>query len=205
MDLLGVGVPELLFIFIIALMVLGPRRLPEYAAKAGKTLRDLRNMSRGFIIEWQRELAVASRLDELQELRHELQETRKMLSDTSSELQADASAATKDVAKAVDDASQAAAETPTIAPPRASSEPNVEQQPAAEPAVEATVSADPEESTPTKQTQSSSDEGQQPVVNGTDVSVSEPEPVAIKSSIPTTNGPAPERTQKLGSQDLNNE
>ena len=36
MDFLGVGFAELIFILIIAMMVFGPRRLPEIAAKAGK-------------------------------------------------------------------------------------------------------------------------------------------------------------------------
>ncbi|HXV41794.1 MAG TPA: twin-arginine translocase TatA/TatE family subunit, partial [Anaerolineae bacterium] len=71
MDILGIGFPELLFIFFIALMVFGPRRLPEIAGKAGRIVRDLRNMSQGFLAEWQREITVAARLDELEEVRKE--------------------------------------------------------------------------------------------------------------------------------------
>jgi len=82
MDILGIGFPELIAIFIIALMVLGPRRLPEIAAKAGKLIRDLRNMSQGFLAEWQRELAVAARLEELEEVRQELAEVKQELRQT---------------------------------------------------------------------------------------------------------------------------
>lgn len=86
MDILGVGFPELLFIFIIALMVFGPRRLPEIAGKAGKFVRDLRNMSQGFMTEWQREITVAARLDELQEVQRELKETKESLTQTRAEI-----------------------------------------------------------------------------------------------------------------------
>lgn len=82
MDILGIGLPELILVFIIALMVFGPRRLPEIAAKAGKFVRDLRNMSQGFMAEWQREITVAARLEELQEVKRELEETKKSLRQT---------------------------------------------------------------------------------------------------------------------------
>jgi Tat protein translocase TatB subunit len=86
MDILGIGFSELLFIFIIALMVFGPRRLPEIAGKAGKYIRDLRNMSQGFLAEWQREITVATRLEELEQVRKELEETKQSLRQTQVEL-----------------------------------------------------------------------------------------------------------------------
>jgi Tat protein translocase TatB subunit len=91
MDILGIGFPELLFIFIIALMVFGPRRLPEIAGKAGKFVRDLRNMSQGFMAEWQREITVAARLEEIQEVRKELEETRQALTQSRTDIAAEAS------------------------------------------------------------------------------------------------------------------
>jgi Tat protein translocase TatB subunit len=86
MDILGIGFPELLFIFIIALMVFGPRRLPEIAGKAGRIVRDLRNMSQGFLAEWQREITVATRLEELEEVRKELEETKQSLRQSQAEI-----------------------------------------------------------------------------------------------------------------------
>lgn len=86
MDIFGIGFPELLFIFIIALMVFGPRRLPEIAGKAGKFVRDLRNMSQGFMAEWQREITVASRMEEIQNVRKELEETKQALTQTRTEI-----------------------------------------------------------------------------------------------------------------------
>jgi Tat protein translocase TatB subunit len=86
MDILGIGFPELLFIFIIALMIFGPRRLPEVAAKAGKVVRDLRSMSQGFMTEWQREVAVAARLEDLQQVKKELEDTKQALQQTRQEI-----------------------------------------------------------------------------------------------------------------------
>ncbi|MDX1523030.1 MAG: Sec-independent protein translocase protein TatB, partial [Anaerolineae bacterium] len=79
MDILGVGFPELVFIFVIALMIFGPRRLPEIAARVGKTVRDLRSMSQGLLTEWQREITVAARLEELEAARKEIEEVKQEL------------------------------------------------------------------------------------------------------------------------------
>jgi Tat protein translocase TatB subunit len=89
-DILGIGFPELLFIFIIALMVFGPRRLPEIAGKAGKYVRDLRNMSQGFMAEWQREITVAARMEEIEQVRKELEETKQALTQSRTEIASEA-------------------------------------------------------------------------------------------------------------------
>lgn len=78
MDILGIGFPELIFIMIIAMMVFGPRRLPEIAAKAGKIVADLRNMSQGMMAEWQREISAANELDGLKDLKNTGQELLKV-------------------------------------------------------------------------------------------------------------------------------
>lgn len=44
----NVGGGELLVVLLIALLVLGPDRLPGFARKAGKVMRDLRRISQGF-------------------------------------------------------------------------------------------------------------------------------------------------------------
>jgi sec-independent protein translocase protein TatA len=60
MDFLGVGPAELIVILIIALIVLGPRRLPEVGRAVGKTLRDFRNMSQDLTSELTQELSAAT-------------------------------------------------------------------------------------------------------------------------------------------------
>jgi sec-independent protein translocase protein TatB len=42
MDIFGIGLPEILMIAVVALIVLGPERLPEAARSAGKAIRELR-------------------------------------------------------------------------------------------------------------------------------------------------------------------
>jgi sec-independent protein translocase protein TatB len=44
----NVGGGELLVILLIALLVLGPDRLPEFAKKAGKVMAEVRRVSQGF-------------------------------------------------------------------------------------------------------------------------------------------------------------
>lgn len=43
----GIGTPELVVIFIVALVVLGPKRLPEVARALGKGLAELRRATAG--------------------------------------------------------------------------------------------------------------------------------------------------------------
>lgn len=56
MDFLGVGTPEILLIFIVALIVLGPERLPEAAGKAARVIREIRATTQGFTDQITREL-----------------------------------------------------------------------------------------------------------------------------------------------------
>jgi Tat protein translocase TatB subunit len=44
MDIFGIGAPELVVILIIALIVLGPQRLPEMARTVGKTVGEFRKI-----------------------------------------------------------------------------------------------------------------------------------------------------------------
>ncbi len=41
----GIGVPEFLVIFVVALLVLGPDRLPDFARQAGRIVRQVRSLS----------------------------------------------------------------------------------------------------------------------------------------------------------------
>ena len=47
----SVGAPELIVIFLVALIVLGPEKLPSAARQAGKFVGDLRRMMAGFEAE----------------------------------------------------------------------------------------------------------------------------------------------------------
>ena len=60
--MLNIGGGELLVILLVALIFLGPARLPEVARQMGQTVSSLRSMARGF----QSELEAAARPDPLQ-------------------------------------------------------------------------------------------------------------------------------------------
>ena len=57
--MLNIGGGELLIILLVALVFLGPARLPEVARQVGQTVSSLRSMARGF----QTELEAAARPD----------------------------------------------------------------------------------------------------------------------------------------------
>ncbi len=41
----GIGVPEMMVILVVALLVFGPDRLPEFARQAGRLVRQVRTMT----------------------------------------------------------------------------------------------------------------------------------------------------------------
>jgi Tat protein translocase TatB subunit len=52
----SIGTSELILIGIIALIFLGPRKLPEIARKMGKIMADFRNTTNEFKQTWEREV-----------------------------------------------------------------------------------------------------------------------------------------------------
>jgi sec-independent protein translocase protein TatB len=52
----SVGTSELILIGIVALIFLGPRKMPEYAKKIGKLMSDFRSTTSEFKETWQREV-----------------------------------------------------------------------------------------------------------------------------------------------------
>jgi sec-independent protein translocase protein TatB len=52
----SIGTQELILIGIVALIFLGPRRMPEMARKLGKMMSDFRNTTSEFKATWEREV-----------------------------------------------------------------------------------------------------------------------------------------------------
>jgi len=71
MNFLGIGPWELVLIFIIALIVFGPNKLPEMARKLGEAIRTFQKMSTDFQVQLQKEL---QELDDLKSAAQEAQE-----------------------------------------------------------------------------------------------------------------------------------
>lgn len=49
----GIGMPELIVILVVALVVLGPKRLPEVARSIGKAISELRRQTSDVVEELQ--------------------------------------------------------------------------------------------------------------------------------------------------------
>lgn len=102
-----VGLSELLVIGLVALIVLGPKRLPEMARAAGRWTARIRRFVSEVKSDFDRELHNAE-LSELRKLKQELDETRHVMEDASGKLMQDLQ---------VVETGTAAASPNTIAPP----------------------------------------------------------------------------------------
>jgi sec-independent protein translocase protein TatA len=55
MNIFGIGLPEMAVILVIALLVFGPKKLPEIGRSFGKAIRGFQDASREFESEFKRE------------------------------------------------------------------------------------------------------------------------------------------------------
>lgn len=55
MNVFGIGLPEMILILVIALLVFGPKKLPEIGRSLGKALRGFQEASKEFEAEFKRE------------------------------------------------------------------------------------------------------------------------------------------------------
>lgn len=56
MNIFGIGLPEMAVILVLALLVFGPKKLPEIGRSMGKALRGFQQASRDFENEFNREV-----------------------------------------------------------------------------------------------------------------------------------------------------
>lgn len=141
MDFLGIGVPELLFIIVIALIVIGPKQLSGTAKTAGRWLnklyrseawrtmtqasRDLRNLPT--------KLAREAHLEELDEIKQSIgdlgRESSNELRSVEDDLRAWSKSASADLHAAQESGASATAENSPNGEAAGSSEPAAEPQP----------------------------------------------------------------------------
>lgn len=55
MNVFGIGLPEMILIFVVALLVFGPKKLPEIGKSLGKTIKGFQEASREFQEEFKKE------------------------------------------------------------------------------------------------------------------------------------------------------
>ncbi len=55
MNIFGIGLPEMALILVVALLIFGPKKLPEIGRSMGKAIRGFQDASREFEAEFKRE------------------------------------------------------------------------------------------------------------------------------------------------------
>lgn len=55
MNIFGIGLPEMALIMVVALLIFGPKKLPEIGRSMGKAIRSFQEASREFETEFKQE------------------------------------------------------------------------------------------------------------------------------------------------------
>ena len=74
MDVLGIGMPEIILVLVVAVIVVGPKRLPEFAAQIARVIRQMRGYATDVTTQMRSELDELTR--EYEQIRKELEEVR---------------------------------------------------------------------------------------------------------------------------------
>jgi sec-independent protein translocase protein TatA len=84
MNIFGIGLPELIVIFGVALLIFGPKKLPEIGKSLGKTLKGFQEASREFQDEFKKE---AQKIEETVSMNAQLESSqeKKEVNTTASE------------------------------------------------------------------------------------------------------------------------
>ncbi|MGK7932793.1 MAG: TatA/E family twin arginine-targeting protein translocase [Microcystaceae cyanobacterium] len=69
MNIFGIGLPEMALILVIALLVFGPKKLPEIGRSLGKAIRGFQEASKEFETEFEKEVG---KLEESVQMKAEL-------------------------------------------------------------------------------------------------------------------------------------
>ncbi|HEY8490642.1 MAG TPA: Sec-independent protein translocase protein TatB [Dehalococcoidia bacterium] len=93
MDFFGIGIQEFILIAVIALLVLGPERLPEAAAQAGRLVRELRRYATNVTSQFS---------GDLEEIRRELELTRQELARTREQVERETTPVTSRLSETAD-------------------------------------------------------------------------------------------------------
>lgn len=129
MNIFGVGIPELLMVLLLAAIIFGPGRLPEFAGQFGRAVRELREYARDFRDEY---------LTDFEEIREEMVEVRLDLEETDQDIRRDLELTGEELRLAARDAEAATSEAVSAASgdePAATAPPEPESEPA-DPAAE---------------------------------------------------------------------
>lgn len=73
MNVFGIGLPEMILILVVALLVFGPKKLPEIGRSLGKAIRGFQDASKEFENEFKKE---TQQLEESVAMKAELEEAK---------------------------------------------------------------------------------------------------------------------------------
>ncbi len=73
MNIFGIGLPEMAVIMVVALLVFGPKKLPEIGRSLGKAIRGFQDASKEFENEFKRE---AQQIEESIKMNAELESAK---------------------------------------------------------------------------------------------------------------------------------
>jgi sec-independent protein translocase protein TatA len=76
MNIFGIGLPEMILILIVALLIFGPKKLPEIGRSLGKAIRGFQEASKEFETEFKRE---ADKLEESVTMKAQIEEVKEDL------------------------------------------------------------------------------------------------------------------------------
>lgn len=71
MNIFGIGLPEMMLILVVALLIFGPKKLPEIGKSLGKAIRGFQQASKEFESEFQRE---AQQIEESVQMKAQLED-----------------------------------------------------------------------------------------------------------------------------------
>jgi sec-independent protein translocase protein TatA len=74
MNVFGIGLPEMILIMVVALLVFGPKKLPEIGRSLGKAIRGFQDASKEFENEFKKE---SQQLEKSLEMKAELEAEKK--------------------------------------------------------------------------------------------------------------------------------
>lgn len=93
MNIFGIGLPEMALIMMVALLIFGPKKLPEIGRSMGKAIRSFQDASREFETEFKRE---AEHLEQAVKTTAELEPKQIIAAETAGENFSDAQPAKTD-------------------------------------------------------------------------------------------------------------
>ncbi|MGF1480601.1 MAG: TatA/E family twin arginine-targeting protein translocase [Cyanophyceae cyanobacterium] len=82
MNVFGIGLPEMTLILVIALLVFGPKKLPEIGRSLGKAIRGFQDASKEFENEFKRE---AQQLEDSVKMNAQLEDKSSAVTDKESQ------------------------------------------------------------------------------------------------------------------------